>query len=95
MSTMDDQRSDLLGSSSGYTPPAQATPRAETGMERAEGVGGDDWRESEEYQAFLAECLKDCRCTHSICDGVLAGGLCDEIIEDDRDEENYEHEDET
>ena len=57
------------------------------------GVGGEeDWRDSPEYQAFLEACAKECRCTHSICDGVLAGGLCDEIIEDDRDEDNYPRE---
>lgn len=46
-----------------------------------------------EYQGFLAECSKHCRCTHRVCDGVLAGGLCDMIIEDDRDEERFDRED--
>lgn len=46
-----------------------------------------EFDESPEYEAFLVECAKHCRCTYMICSGVLAGGFCDEIIEDDRDEE--------
>lgn len=52
-----------------------------------------DYFESEEYQAFVADCAKNCRCTHSVCAGILAGGFCDEIIEDDSDEENYPRDD--
>ena len=75
--------------------PCSVNPGQEPVVERTSdaarsGVcGEEDWRDSEEYQAFLSECAKHCRCTHSICDGVLAGGFCDEIIEDDSDEENY------
>jgi len=42
-----------------------------------------DDHDTPEYHAFLAECAKHCRCTHSICDGVLAGGMCDEIIDEE------------
>ncbi len=53
----------------------------------------DDYADSEEYQAFVAECAKHCRCTHTVCGGVLAGGMCDELIEDDSEEGFYEDRD--
>ena len=75
----------------GCIAPVQATPGVETGTGAGGGVGGDsDYYDSEEYQAFVAECAKHCRCTHTVCAGVLAGGFCDELIEDDQDEENYD-----
>ncbi len=77
------------GRTDGQEPSADRTSDAERS-----GVGGEeDWRDSPEYQAFLESCAKECRCTHSICDGVLAGGLCDELIEDDREEEADDDED--
>ena len=36
-----------------------------------------------EYQQFLEECAKHCRCTYSICESVLAGAPCEERIESD------------
>lgn len=39
--------------------------------------------ETPEYQEFVDECSKRCRCSRGVCDGVLAGGFCDEIIEDE------------
>lgn len=36
-----------------------------------------------EYLAFVEDCAKHCRCTHTVCDGVLSSGICDEIIEED------------
>jgi hypothetical protein len=39
-----------------------------------------------EYQQFISDMVKHCRCSHDRpCDGLLAGGLCDNIqrIEDD------------
>ena len=50
---------------------------------------GEDY-DTPEYQAFLAECAKHCRCTHDICEAVMAGAPCDERIEDDRDDYRYE-----
>ena len=43
--------------------------------------------ETEEYQRFVESMVQYCRCKTSACpcDGVLAGGLCDGITEDDRD----------
>lgn len=37
--------------------------------------------ESDEYQAFVESMVPYCRCRESYrpCDGVLAGGLCDQI----------------
>ena len=47
--------------------------------------------EAEEW--FVAEQAKHCRCTYGPCEGVLAGGPCDEIIyEDDEDEDGWEDE---
>lgn len=49
----------------------------------------DDPYSTPEYAAFVESMAKHCRCTRScLCDGVLAGGMCDEIIEDDYDEWN-------
>jgi hypothetical protein len=63
--------------------------------ERFAASGGsaaeDEYFSTPEYQAFLAECAKHCRCTHQICGGVLAGGFCDEIIEDDSEYEDFNH----
>lgn len=44
-----------------------------------------------DYQRYLADCAKHCRCTFTLCGGVLAGGLCEENIQYDEfpDEEYY------
>ena len=50
-------------------------------------------QEDEAYQAYIAECAKDCHCeVDGPCDGVLAGGPCDRIKDrrDDRDEDERE-----
>lgn len=51
------------------------------------------WTDDPEYQRFVAEQAKHCHCRpgNCPCDGVLAGGMCDDI-QDDPDEE-YEIED--
>ena len=46
-------------------------------------TGEEAQPDTSEYQKFLADCAKRCRCTREICGGVLAGGLCDEMIEED------------
>lgn len=53
--------------------------------------------ETKEYQAFVDEMVKHCWCDGDRpCDGVLAGGLCDGIDEeeetghDDHDEQEEE-----
>lgn len=49
--------------------------------------------ESEEYQVFIASMQKHCHCTGQNnpcpCDGVLAGGVCDER----HDEPDYTNDD--
>ena len=46
----------------------------------------DDPYDTPEYEAFVESMAKHCRCTRNVpCDGVLAGGMCDEIIDDDDD----------
>lgn len=42
-----------------------------------------DITEDEEYQKFVESMVPYCRCSRNQpCDGVLAGGLCDNIQED-------------
>lgn len=36
-----------------------------------------------DYQAFLAGAARHCTCSHGPCDGVLAGGMCDDYTDDD------------
>lgn len=56
-----------------------ANESAPAGFAPAHGsASGDD----AQYQAFVESMVKHCRCAppHSCpCDGVLAGGLCDEM----------------
>jgi hypothetical protein len=42
--------------------------------------------ESEEYQRFVESMIPHCHCRERDrpCDGVLAGGLCDGITDDER-----------
>jgi len=46
----------------------------------------EEFMNSSEYQEFVAQVSKHCRCANGPCDGVLAGGMCDEIGEDDEPE---------
>lgn len=47
----------------------------------------DDPANDPDYQAFIASMEKFCRCDYDRpCDGVLAGGLCDETREEMDDE---------
>ena len=42
----------------------------------------EDPYQSEEYQKFVESMVEHCHCTpgqHRPCDGVLAGGLCDDM----------------
>lgn len=50
--------------------------------------------ESEEYEQFVQSMVPYCRCKESNrpCDGVLAGGLCDDVQEPP---EDYEDRDDT
>jgi hypothetical protein len=45
--------------------------------------------ETEEYQRFVASMVPHCHCRESNrpCDGVLAGGVCDNQQEDEHDED--------
>lgn len=56
---------------------------------------GKNWRDVMEYERFIASMVKLCRCQseHQCpCDGVLAGGPCDERYDEldwpDSDEED-------
>jgi len=43
--------------------------------------------ESDEYAAFVESMIPLCHCVgHRPCDGVLAGGICDDIQDDGREE---------
>jgi len=49
-----------------------------------------DIADDPDCQAFVQEQAKHCRCSHGPCDGVLAGGPCDEIrYDDEEDDENF------
>lgn len=49
-----------------------------------------------EYQQFVASMVPHCRCKEGNrpCDGVLAGGPCDEVREDEESDREYGEEDE-
>ena len=51
-----------------------------------------DITEDEEYQKFVESMVPHCHCAeqHRPCDGVLAGGLCDNIQDDPRDDGEYD-----
>ena len=60
-----------------------------------------DPTEDEEYQRFVESMAEHCRCTPEFmrpCDGLLAGGLCDDLHfeedgeDDDSPEERYDRE---
>lgn len=47
--------------------------------------------ETEEYQKFVESMVPHCRCEFDRpCDGVLAGGLCDQKKEPERHDEYYD-----
>lgn len=47
-----------------------------------------DIADDPEYQQFVQEQAKHCRCSHGPCDGVLAGGPCDEMdLSEDKEDE--------
>lgn len=86
-------------------PPVQAAFReaAQIGAARAlAGAGEADPFESKELAAFLESCVPLCHCSPSLCpcDGVLAGGVCDNIqierspLDDDDDYDGYDSDDE-
>ncbi len=48
-------------------------------------MSGDyaDFRDDPEYQAFVDSQAKHCHCSRDCpCDGVLAGGFCDDMTDD-------------
>jgi hypothetical protein len=65
---------------------------------RSSGICSDcmaerDITKDPEYLAFVDSMAKHCRCDGPVCGGVLAGGFCDEILDDPDDHEpsmNYE-----
>lgn len=47
-----------------------------------------DMTDDPEYQAWVESMAKHCRCAHDCpCAGVLAGGLCDDLQDDGRDDD--------
>ena len=56
-------------------------------LEALEAHHAGDITSDPEYQAFVEEQAKYCRCSHdSPCAGVLAGGMCDDIqLDEDED----------
>jgi len=60
-----------------------------SGLSVASGSASEDIFNSEQYQKFVDSMTHHCRCTGQPrpCDGVLAGGICDDWQEDPRDEE--------
>lgn len=66
--------------------PKQDNSHAQRGASLVASTGGfssavPDMADDPEYQAWVESMAKHCRCRSSDvpCDGVLAGGLCDEI----------------
>jgi len=55
----------------------------------------DDPFNSPEYQAFVESMVPHCHCAdrYRPCDGVLAGGLCDNMQDDERDEDERDDDD--
>lgn len=45
-------------------------------------------RQESDYQRFVESCVPFCHCCseNRPCDGVLAGGMCDDIQDEDREE---------
>lgn len=39
----------------------------------------DDPTDDPAYQAWLADLATQCRCSDKPCDGLMAGGLCDDL----------------
>lgn len=54
-------------------------------LEHLAAVESGDMASDPEYQAFVEGQLKHCRCAsrYAPCDGVLAGGMCDDMQDDD------------
>ena len=53
-------------------------------LEHLEAIESVDMTADPEYQAFVEVQRKFCRCSdiHAPCDGVLAGGMCDDFQEE-------------
>lgn len=63
-------------------------PQEPAGCELSASAGSDfekDPYETEEYQKFIASMVPHCQCraNNCPCDGVLAGGPCDMVREED------------
>ena len=58
-----------------------------SGMMKSKSVTPANPFESEDYQRFVESMVPYCHCKadNCPCDGVLAGGLCDGITDDERD----------
>lgn len=55
------------------------------------GESGYHVTENAEYQKFVESMVPLCRCARDCpCDGVLAGGICDNIQDDPDDERDEE-----
>lgn len=59
-----------------------------SGLALATGSASEEIFNSEEYAKFVESMVSYCHCAHDRpCDGVLAGGLCDNIQDDPHDDE--------
>lgn len=63
--------------------PEQLAVRRVDAASSGSALPAHDITEDEEYQKFVESMVPHCRCARNRpCDGVLAGGLCDNIQED-------------
>lgn len=53
----------------------------------------EGYEDDPEYQAWINSCCEKCTCDHKPCDGIMAGGLCDEINRHDHDDFAEDEED--
>ncbi len=65
--------------------PAQGQMQGVAAVALGSASSTRDITEDEEYEKFVESMVQHCRCTGQPrpCDGVLAGGLCDNIQDDD------------
>lgn len=48
----------------------------------------EDPSQDPNYQRWIEELAKHCRCSCGPCDGLMSGGICDEIVDPERDRDD-------